>query len=173
MATAVAWLATGPARACTGARQRQGQRRRAGDARCAACPQGEGGVSRRGASVGAGAVLLSAVVAVAAGPDVARATGVFPGGGAGGGGGFVGGGLGAPAGPSSGFPSVDDDDYEYRTRDLVFDLASPLFAYRIACIAFNQKVPRWADASLLALLVLFLVVFLGLVDTSWLDAKLK
>jgi len=152
-----------------GVRMGHGRRaQRRGVTRCMAAPDvGEvGAVGRRTASV-----VSLAALAAAAGPGAARADGVFPGGG---GGGFVGGGLGTGAGPSGGgFPSVDDEDYEYRTRDLVFDLASPLFAYRIACIAFNQKVPRWADISLLSLLVLFLVVFLGLVDTSWLDAKLK
>ena len=75
--------------------------------------------------------------------------------------GFAVGGLGgaAPAAASG------DDTYVYTTRDVAVDLASPLVAYRVASLAFNQEVPAWLDAIIAAAaLGAAYVVFAG-VDT--------
>lgn len=56
--------------------------------------------------------------------------------------GFAVGGLGDAAG--------GEDDYVYTTRDVAVDLASPLVAYRVASLAFNQEVPLWLDAIIAA-----------------------
>ena len=58
--------------------------------------------------------------------------------------GFAVGGLGGVA------DGGGDDNYVYTTRDVAVDLASPLVAYRVASLAFNQEVPRWLDAIIFA-----------------------
>jgi len=74
--------------------------------------------------------------------------------------GFAVGGLG---GASGGVP--DDDNYVYTTRDVAVDLASPLVAYRVASLAFNQEVPRWLDAIIFAAALGAAYVVVAGVDT--------
>jgi hypothetical protein len=40
--------------------------------------------------------------------------------------------------------------YVYTTRDVAVDLASPLVAYKVASLLFNQEVPVWLDAIIYA-----------------------
>ena len=75
------------------------------------------------------------------------------GGGGGGGGAFVGGGGGG-FGVGAGDPSAAADDlYDYGTKDLAVDLASPLVAYKVVSWALNQEVPVWLDAIILLFVV--------------------
>jgi hypothetical protein len=76
--------------------------------------------------------------------------------------GFAVGGLGGAGGDGAGFAAGSDDDYVYTTRDVAVDLASPLVAYRVASLAFNQEVPLWLDAIIaVAALGAAYVVFTG------------
>jgi hypothetical protein len=57
---------------------------------------------------------------------------------------FVGGG-------GEGFGAKGDEaEYDYGTKDLAVDLASPLVAYKLVSWALNQEVPVWLDAIILA-----------------------
>ena len=44
----------------------------------------------------------------------------------------------------------DEAEYDYGTKDLAVDLASPLVAYKLVSWALNQEVPVWLDAIILA-----------------------
>jgi hypothetical protein len=44
-------------------------------------------------------------------------------------------------------------DYDYGTKDLAVDLASPLVAYKVVSWALNQEVPVWLDAIILIFVV--------------------
>ena len=64
-----------------------------------------------------------------------------------------------------------EETYEYETRDLAVDLASPLAAYWVVTKALNQEIPTWLNAIvLLAVVGAGWVVFTG---NSSLDAYLQ
>jgi hypothetical protein len=88
-------------------------------------------------------------------------------------GGFVGGGGGGGAGggePAFGYEDRSDD-YDYTTKDLAVDLASPLVAYKVVSWALNQEVPRWLDAITLAFTLA--AVYAVLFDVTALDDRLQ
>ena len=88
-------------------------------------------------------------------------------------GGFVGGGGGGVAGggePAFGYEDRSDD-YDYTTKDLAVDLASPLVAYKVVSWALNQEVPRWLDAITLAFTLA--AVYAVLFDVTALDDRLQ
>ena len=88
-------------------------------------------------------------------------------------GGFVGGGGGGVAGggePAFGYEDRSDD-YDYTTKDLAVDLASPLVAYKVVSWALNQEVPRWLDAITLAFTLA--AVYAVLFDVTALDGRLQ
>lgn len=91
-------------------------------------------------------MLLLAGDAMAAGwyNDVGGASAGGGFGGGGDGGGFMGGAEGA---------AEDVMDYDYGTKDLAVDLASPLVAYKVVSWALNQEVPVWLDAIILIFVV--------------------
>lgn len=87
-------------------------------------------------------------------------------------GGFVGGGGGAAGGGAPAFGYEDrSDDYDYTTKDLAVDLASPLVAYKVVSWALNQEVPRWLDAITLAFTLA--AVYAVLFDVTALDDRLQ
>ena len=87
-------------------------------------------------------------------------------------GGFVGGGGGAANGGSPAFGYEDrSDDYDYTTKDLAVDLASPLVAYKVVSWALNQEVPRWLDVITLAFTLA--AVYVVLFDVTALDERLQ
>ena len=74
---------------------------------------------------------------------------------------FVGGGgegFGAPG---------DAAEYDYGTKDLAVDLASPLVAYKLVSWALNQEVPVWLDAIILAFTLA--AIYVCLFDVNTLD----
>jgi len=73
-------------------------------------------------------------------------------GGLGGGGGDNGVGFGADG---------DAAEYDYKTKDLAVDLASPLVAYKLVTWALNQEIPVWLDAIIVffALAALYVCLF--------------
>ena len=73
-------------------------------------------------------------------------------------GGFVGGG-------GEGFAAEGDAaEYDYGTKDLAVDLASPLVAYKLVTWALNQEIPIWLDAIIIAFTLAALYVCLFDVD---------
>ena len=81
-------------------------------------------------------------------------------------GGFVGGDFGGGGGEASGFGDEGEaEEYDYQTKDLAVDLASPLVAYKVVSWALNQEVPVWLDAITLAFtLAAIYVVFFDVTD---------
>ena len=78
---------------------------------------------------------------------------------------FVGGG-------GEGFGAKGDEaEYDYGTKDLAVDLASPLVAYKVVSWALNQEVPRWLDAITLAFTLA--AVYAVLFDVTALDDRLQ
>lgn len=74
---------------------------------------------------------------------------------------FVGGG-------GEGFGAAGDAaEYDYGTKDLAVDLASPLVAYKLVSWALNQEVPVWLDAIILAFTLA--AVYVCLFDVDALD----
>eukprot|EP00740_Mantoniella_antarctica_P021663 CAMPEP_0198681014 /NCGR_PEP_ID=MMETSP1468-20131203/5993_1 /TAXON_ID=1461545 /ORGANISM="Mantoniella sp, Strain CCMP1436" /LENGTH=230 /DNA_ID=CAMNT_0044422129 /DNA_START=64 /DNA_END=756 /DNA_ORIENTATION=+ len=76
-----------------------------------------------------------------------------------GGGAFVGGDFGAEGG--------DAVEYDYGTKDLAVDLASPLVAYKVVSWALNQEVPVWLDAIILVFVIA--AVYVCVFDINSLD----
>ena len=73
-------------------------------------------------------------------------------------GGFVGGG-------GEGFGAEGDAaEYDYKTKDLAVDLASPLVAYRLVTWALNQEIPVWLDAIIIAFTLAAVYVCVNDVD---------
>ena len=81
--------------------------------------------------------------------------------GPGAGAGFVGGGGGSAGDMGGGM------DYEYTTKDLAVDLASPLVAYKVVSWALNQEVPAWLDAVILVFVLA--AVYVCAFDVTALD----
>ena len=65
----------------------------------------------------------------------------------------------------------DANSYVYSTKDLAVDLASPLAAYKVASLAFNQEVPKWLDVIIYGAVAAALLVVLT--DNTALDGVLK
>ncbi len=75
--------------------------------------------------------------------------------------GFVGGG-------GEGFGAEGDAaEYDYGTKDLAVDLASPLVAYKLVTWALNQEIPIWLDAIIIAFTLA--AVYVCLFDVDALD----
>jgi hypothetical protein len=75
--------------------------------------------------------------------------------------GFVGGG-------GEGFAAEGDAaEYDYGTKDLAVDLASPLVAYKLVSWALNQEIPIWLDAIIIAFTLA--AVYVCLFDVDALD----
>ena len=72
--------------------------------------------------------------------------------------GFVGGG-------GEGFGAEGDAaEYDYGTKDLAVDLASPLVAYKLVTWALNQEIPIWLDAIIIAFTLAAVYVCVNDVD---------
>ena len=61
----------------------------------------------------------------------------------------------------------DAAEYDYGTKDLAVDLASPLVAYKLVSWALNQEVPVWLDAIILAFTLA--AIYVCLFDVNTLD----
>ena len=58
----------------------------------------------------------------------------------------------------------DATEYDYKTKDLAVDLASPLVAYRLVTWALNQEIPVWLDAIIIAFTLAAVYVCVNDVD---------
>jgi|TARA_B110000977_G_scaffold107010_1_gene139362 hypothetical protein len=83
------------------------------------------------------------------------------------GGGFIGGGDSFGAGGEGFGADGGEAEYDYRTKDLAVDLASPLVAYKVVSWALKQEVPVWLDA--ITLFFVLAAVYVCLFDVNDLD----
>lgn len=65
----------------------------------------------------------------------------------------------------------ESDTYVYSTKDFAVDLASPLAAYKVACLAFEQEVPKWLDVIIYGSVAAAVLVVLT--DSTALDGVLQ